>query len=758
MTMEMKETNIMDIMKNMEDLDLELSENEDVESQSKKIDKELNHIENESIKDYINESKNVLQLHHQIVKCDEILQRMESMLTTFESNLSGISQEIQTLQGQSVKMNIRLKNRRAIKNELNQFVNELIIPKNLVCSIMEDDIDSNVDGNRKNNNILSQQFIESLHELHHKLLFVQQQQQLTNGGRACDEIEPLLNQLKIKALQRIKDHLVDKLQQLKKDQVNYELMKESLIKNRFIFAFLQTHQPILGENIRRIYVEVMDKLHANYFRLYATKLYRHSCMMFYENRNDLLGDIYQKDFRSIKNTAKNVFGSLFFNSTTEEAKDNQEVVSIYDIDDRHEILMNDYIDAPPLVPHAIVNKFSFDIAYRSLLFALLENYEREKCFLNDFFLLPSTDSTNVNDEVCGSIFESTFNALHQLTKEHLLTNTHHDVHLLYICVVLLNRFGKNLDLTLYSAFHKFIKKEWGIIWPKIDITMQLHSRSISNSQIHLSKQMNDNFHNTIHPFVKRFAHFISTIYSIGYFSITDGHDRMKVNLMTMNSEMENVLLLIASNHSDRMKQLVFLINNVNHIIKSISTHFPEDGTHLRNTNETLKLQIAMNDRGKYLEDCIIEWSSLLRPNINEYVNETLRNYIGPLIDFINIYSNRLNSFNEQSDLNENEKQTKVASIIVKEHEGELIGVIKHFNAEWRSALDNIHRSISEAFIDSVNSSNLLQLIVQTFIDHHRKMSQITSQTEIRQLLMGKYRSLSIISHHNLLVDAKKYKI
>lgn len=112
----------------------------------------------------IKESQNIASLHNQITACDSILevwhskyiilytdeiwesalfntlslilpslslsssQRMEEMLSSFQSDLSSISSEIQTLQQQSVSMNMRLKNRQAVRSQLSQLVDELVVP------------------------------------------------------------------------------------------------------------------------------------------------------------------------------------------------------------------------------------------------------------------------------------------------------------------------------------------------------------------------------------------------------------------------------------------------------------------------------------------------------------------------------------------------------------------------------------------------------------------------------------------------------
>ena len=57
---------------------------------------------------------------------------MELILNGFQSDLSSISSEIQTLQQQSVAMNQRLKNRQAVRGELSQFVDEMVVPESMI--------------------------------------------------------------------------------------------------------------------------------------------------------------------------------------------------------------------------------------------------------------------------------------------------------------------------------------------------------------------------------------------------------------------------------------------------------------------------------------------------------------------------------------------------------------------------------------------------------------------------------------------------
>lgn len=54
------------------------------------------------------------------------------MLGAFQSDLSSISSEIRTLQEQSGAMNIRLRNRQAVRGKLGELVDGLVVPSALV--------------------------------------------------------------------------------------------------------------------------------------------------------------------------------------------------------------------------------------------------------------------------------------------------------------------------------------------------------------------------------------------------------------------------------------------------------------------------------------------------------------------------------------------------------------------------------------------------------------------------------------------------
>ncbi|CAI9716348.1 Hypothetical predicted protein [Octopus vulgaris] len=253
----------------------------DLRQYSKQIEKELLEVENASIQGYIKESQNIASLHKQIAACDTILERMEQMLNGFQADLSSISNEIQTLQEQSIAMNIKLKNRQAVRGELSQFVDEMVIPESMVSHIVDTPV-------------TEREFMEQLNELNHKINFVKEQS--FKEARSCQDVRDILEKLKTKALSKIREYLLQKIYSFRKPMTNYQVPQNTMLKFRFFNEFLMSHERQVAKEIRDEYVDTMSKVYYSYFKGYTSRLMK----LQYEelaDKDDLMGieDTAKKD-------------------------------------------------------------------------------------------------------------------------------------------------------------------------------------------------------------------------------------------------------------------------------------------------------------------------------------------------------------------------------------------------------------------------------------------------------------------------------
>lgn len=147
---------------------------------SAQVESELAGVQAAAVGAHIGQASDMAALHLEIAGCDAVLARMEEMLAGFQADLGSISSEILSLQvpshlteprregkvwwvqEQSVEMNVRLKNRQALRSQLSQFVDDLVIPDWLITTIMEAPVTERA-------------FLEALHELQHKMAFLREQ-------------------------------------------------------------------------------------------------------------------------------------------------------------------------------------------------------------------------------------------------------------------------------------------------------------------------------------------------------------------------------------------------------------------------------------------------------------------------------------------------------------------------------------------------------------------------------------------------------
>eukprot|EP00057_Strongylocentrotus_purpuratus_P002053 XP_003723748.1 PREDICTED: vacuolar protein sorting-associated protein 52 homolog [Strongylocentrotus purpuratus] len=182
---------------------------------------------------------------------------MEQMLNGFQSDLGSLSAEIQTLQEQSIAMNVKLKNRQAVRGELSQFVDEMAVNERMINIVLEAPV-------------TDRQFLEQLHELNHKIRFVKEQ--AFKDALSCRDVEDILEKLKLKAIFKIREFILQKVNQMKKPMTNYQLQQNAMLKARFFYEFLLANERHVAKEVRDEYVDTMSKVYFSYFKGYINRL------------------------------------------------------------------------------------------------------------------------------------------------------------------------------------------------------------------------------------------------------------------------------------------------------------------------------------------------------------------------------------------------------------------------------------------------------------------------------------------------------
>ena len=361
-----------------------LSSGLDLRKFSDDVDKELSQLDRLCIADYAAECEQIATLHNRILSCDNILLNLEELLSTFQNRLADISTEIKTVQDQSVKMQSCLQNRQSAKVRLSQFMDDMCVPVVLI-----EKIESAPANDRS--------FIENLHELHHKLLFAKQQTFLE--ARACNDVCDTLEKLRVIAIKKVREFILQKIHACRKPLVNYQMHQDALLRSRFFYEYLLHHDRQIARDIKEVYVETFGKLYMAYFKQYHKQINKlvNSHANVNATKDDLLG--YVDEGSSHGRKAPPGLFSMGMRG-----------------------LLLDDLDVPPVVPHALQPsgqnlsaqpQLTKESAFRSLQCALADAATSEFQFASEFFLAQNQNS----QELFVAIFSSTLHFLREKTEK-----------------------------------------------------------------------------------------------------------------------------------------------------------------------------------------------------------------------------------------------------------------------------------------------------------------------------------------------------
>ncbi|XP_026876207.2 vacuolar protein sorting-associated protein 52 homolog isoform X1 [Electrophorus electricus] len=515
----------------------------DLRQYSKQVETELQHIEQTSIKDYIKESQNIASLHNQITACDSILERIEGMLSGFQSDLSSISSEIQTLQQQSVSMSLRLKNRQAVRSQLSQLVDELVVPSIMISVILD-------------STVTEQDFLEQLHELNNKINFAKELS--FRETLACADIQDIVDRLKIKAVSKIREFILQKIYSFRKPMTNYQIPQNTLLKYRFFYQFLLANERTVAKEIRDEYVDTMSKIYYSYFKSYSGRLLK----VQYEDVAD------KDDLMGVEDTAK----KGFFSKPSLKSRN-----TIFTLGQRGAVLSPAELEGPILIPHAAQRgdcRYPYETLFRSQHYALLDNGCREFLFLSDFFMVAGNSALDLFNSVMGKTL-SMF-----LKNMSTYVSDCYDSIAVFLCIHIILRFKAITAKRNVPALDRYWEAVLEMLWPRFELILEMNIQSIRNTD----PQKLGVLDTRPHYITRRYAEFCSAIVSINQ---TFPNERTNALLGQLQIEVENFVLRMAAEFPSRRDQLIFLINNYDMMLGVLMERASDDSKEVEGFQQLL---------------------------------------------------------------------------------------------------------------------------------------------------------------------------
>ncbi|EFN54603.1 hypothetical protein CHLNCDRAFT_35889 [Chlorella variabilis] len=293
---------------------------------------------------------------------------MEGMLGRFQSDLGSISTEIRSLQEQSSSMSVRLKNRRVVQERLGDFIQHVGIPPPLIFGIVQGEI--------------GEEFLRHLEALAGKLEYAPADQCASSQPPLpLMDVAPELERLKVKAVARCRDFLMDRIYDMRRPKTNLPVKQSVLLKYRYMASFLKQHAPDIYAEVRGAYVDKVGQTMLDLFRAYWAAMERLEEVVI--TAADALGAPEAASGAGLS------LGAFFQRQPTHPAASSGlsgHRADVYALRDRAGVLAQ--LGAPPLVLHRLLPlsaRPGLQVLFRSLHRLLMDTAAHEYLFCLDMW-------------------------------------------------------------------------------------------------------------------------------------------------------------------------------------------------------------------------------------------------------------------------------------------------------------------------------------------------------------------------------------
>ena len=482
--------------------------------------------------------------HDAIDDCDDVLGSVETCLTNFQVELGAVSAEIENLQTRSVQLNAKLDNRRKVEKLLGPTVEEISLSPVIVRTISEGSVDDD--------------FVRALKEVESRSAAIATKGSGSEPVKALSDIKPLFEDLRAKAVERIRDFVVAQIKALRSPNINAQIIQQqTFLPYKELYGFVARSNPVLGEEIGQAYVNTMKWYYNSNFTRYQQALEK--IQVYIVDQHDVLGADQNISRRNVLSAAKAPspqHDALSLGRRADVLKTiNRSAISSY---------------------HAEENKsyHYLEMVFNNFNQALVDNVCAEYSVVTELF---STRTFQQVSRKVIEIFELVFSLGHHLTKQLVETST--DCLGVLLCVRLNQRFAFEMQRRKVPVADSYINGTNMLLWPRFQMIMDLHCESLKRVANSVGKGAvaafslvggTDASKQSVapHAITQRFGQFLQGILAL---SSEAGDDEPVSNsLGRLRTDFEALMGKLSKAAGDSTKRSRFLYNNYSLVLTIIS--------------------------------------------------------------------------------------------------------------------------------------------------------------------------------------------
>lgn len=205
---------------------------------------------------YHGQAKDFVDLHEQVETSVNLLDSLESFLSTFQKDLSSVSGQISELQERSNDIDNKLKSRRKIEKPLSSLLSDLAIPPSLAITILDTDV--------------GEPWIATITDFERRLDILK----VRSRVKAARDLGDVAEGLRIVAATKLRTFFLALLQPIRTSvTTNLQVMQTSIfVKYKALYAFLQRQAPDVAGEVQKAYTGTVRTYYETGFRRYIRSL------------------------------------------------------------------------------------------------------------------------------------------------------------------------------------------------------------------------------------------------------------------------------------------------------------------------------------------------------------------------------------------------------------------------------------------------------------------------------------------------------
>eukprot|EP00733_Pompholyxophrys_punicea_P000046 Pompholyxophrys_punicea_v1_NODE_6_length_8794_cov_7.233894.p1 type:complete len:864 gc:universal NODE_6_length_8794_cov_7.233894:8122-5531(-) len=426
----------------------------DLASYSGQVEDELQSLEAACISVYRKKSSDISSLAGELSECQTVLAALHEMLLGFQADLGGLSGEIRSLQEKSMMLDVQLKNRKAAELGLRIFLQRIVLAPNLVGAITSGPVNP--------------VFLRSVQELNriYKDAHCDEARDwscdvapsTTAAGR---EMQEQVNKLRLVAVTRVREYLLQQISLLRKPQTNVRMIQvHGLLKYAPLQDFLEDACPTVAGEILNVYCESMSKTLMVLFRTYQAQLLQLDATKSAATRHDVIA----------------IDDALLRDSLTTRAKKR---VDVFCLGRRaaDSLALDEGSASPsssqqlhrPILAHVALaenRRYPYERLFRSLLGHLVDAVTNEHVFCRQFF----------KRDAFGPLFHGTLSLLLEQLENYLFGC--YDALCLLLMIKVTHFHRRVAHHRKIHSLDPFLDKVTSLLWPQLKTVMEGHLRSL----------------------------------------------------------------------------------------------------------------------------------------------------------------------------------------------------------------------------------------------------------------------------------------